>query len=222
MYSEPYIRYPLTSNNSLEKSLELINNSISNKKNDELFYNRLIHTTPTAKDSTIMPKTSFTTEESMEIAKQLGIDFTKEKFDLEQFKIGLDTELEHGRKYFPTNVTEDNPVITGKIALAHLREFPDYYTRLTKLEEEANAYWNVMNTKDYTPDQWVMYIEPLVKRALAEYNEGINLEHLFQEFILSGVLVGLGKKPQEAIEQVEQWEKTGQSQLLKQSKMKNN
>ncbi|MCY6372038.1 DUF5661 family protein [Clostridium ganghwense] len=172
-------------------------------------------------------KTSFTTEEASEIAKQLGIDFSKEKFDLEQFRMGLDTELEHGRKYFPTNVTEDDPIITGKIALAHLREFPDYYTRLTKLEEEAKAYWSTMtrhlfriNKDEYTPDQWVMYIEPLVQRALEEVKQGINLEHLFQEFILSGVLVGRGYTPQEAIEQVEIWENTGESKLLKESKMK--
>ena len=56
--------------------------------------------------------------------------------------MGLDTELEHGNKYYPTNVTNDNPLITAKIALAHLSEFPDYYTRLKKLEVEAKAYWS--------------------------------------------------------------------------------
>ena len=40
-----------------------------------------------------------------------------------------------------TNVTNDGPYITGRIALAHLNEFPDYYTRLKKLEEEAEAFW---------------------------------------------------------------------------------
>ncbi|GAA0076508.1 hypothetical protein UT300005_08860 [Clostridium sp. CTA-5] len=70
-----------------------------------------------------------------------------------------------------------------------------------------------------TPDDWVRYITPLVNRELAEAKAGINPEHLYQEFILAGVLVGLGKDPQEAIEQVEEWEKTGVSQLLAQSKM---
>ena len=91
-------------------------------------------------------KGSFTTAEAMEIANKLGIDFSKEKFDIEQFRMGLDTELEHGRKYNPTNITEDNPLLTAKIALAHLSEFADYYTRLKKLEEEAKAYWS---TKRY-------------------------------------------------------------------------
>lgn len=93
------------------------------------------------------PKGSFTTAEAMEIANKLGIDFSKEKFDLEQFRMGLNTELEHGRKYNPTNITEDNPLLTAKIALAHLSEFPDYYTRLKQLEEEAKAYWS---TKRYS------------------------------------------------------------------------
>lgn len=75
------------------------------------------------------------------------------------------------------------------------------------------------DTSKFVPDDWVNYIAPLVKRALAETKQGINQEHLYQEFILAGVLVGLGKTPQEAIEQVEDWEKTGKSQLLAKSKM---
>jgi hypothetical protein len=73
----------------------------------------------------------------------LGIDFNKEKFDLEQFRAGLDVELEHGTQNYLTNVTNDDPILTGKIALAHLNEIPDYYIRLKKLEEEGKAYWNL-------------------------------------------------------------------------------
>jgi rubrerythrin len=82
--------------------------------------------------------------------------------------------------------------------------------------------WNrgsMEDTSKFTPDDWVRYITPLVNRALTESKEGVNQEHLYQEFILSGVLVGLGKTPQEAIDQVEVWEKTGESQLLAKSKM---
>ena len=75
------------------------------------------------------------------------------------------------------------------------------------------------DTSNFTPDDWVKYITPLVNRALAEAKGGINPEHLYQEFILSGVLVGLGKKPQDAIEQVEEWEQNGTSKLLAMSKM---
>ncbi|MGN1029170.1 MAG: DUF5661 family protein, partial [Bacilli bacterium] len=87
-------------------------------------------------------KSNFTVAEATQIAKELSIDFKNEKFDIEQFRMGLDVELEHGRRSPLTNVTNDNPILTGKIALAHLKEFPDYYTRLKKLEKEAKAYWS--------------------------------------------------------------------------------
>lgn len=86
-----------------------------------------------------MPQKIFTTEQAKEIGEKLGIKW--DKYDVEQFRMGLDVELEHGIKYAidpnVTNVTNDDPLLTGKIALAHLNEFPDYYTRLYKMEEEA-------------------------------------------------------------------------------------
>ena len=54
----------------------------------------------------------------------------------------MDVELEHGTRSRETNVTGDDPVTTGRIALAHLREFPDYYTRLERMEADAEAYWS--------------------------------------------------------------------------------
>jgi hypothetical protein len=84
-------------------------------------------------------KRVFTTEQAKKIGEKLGI--TWDKYDVEQFRMGMDVELEHGRRDPHTNVTDDDPLITGKIALAHLNEFPDYYTRLEKMEEEADAYW---------------------------------------------------------------------------------
>ena len=71
--------------------------------------------------------------------EKLGIKW--DKYDVEQFRAGMDVELEHGRRDPHTNVTDDDPLTTGKIALAHLNEFPDYYTRLEKMEKEADAYW---------------------------------------------------------------------------------
>ena len=68
---------------------------------------------------------------------QLGIDWSNAPFDVEQFRMGMDVELEHGLHDRGTNVTDDDPITTGKIALAHLNEFPDYYTRLERMEEEA-------------------------------------------------------------------------------------
>jgi hypothetical protein len=78
-------------------------------------------------------------EEARQLGITLGIDW--KKIDLEQFRRGLEVELEHGARDPETNVTNDELTLTGKIAWAHLKEFPDYYTRLDKLEAEADAYW---------------------------------------------------------------------------------
>jgi len=85
-------------------------------------------------------KKHFTAEEAREIGEKLGIDWSE--FDVEQFRMGLDVELEHGKIDPHTNLTNDDPIMTGKIALAHLNEFSDYYTRLDKLEEEAKKNSN--------------------------------------------------------------------------------
>jgi hypothetical protein len=81
----------------------------------------------------------FTLAEAKRIGDALGIDWLA--FDVEQFLMGLKVELEHGTRETQTNVTDDDALITGKIALAHLKEFPDYYTRLSAMEKEADEYW---------------------------------------------------------------------------------
>ena len=80
-------------------------------------------------------KQTFTTEQAHETGNKLGIDWSR--FDVEQFRMGLDVELEHGLRDASTDVTGDDPILTGKITLAHLNEFADYYTRLAKMEREA-------------------------------------------------------------------------------------
>lgn len=84
-------------------------------------------------------KRRVTVEEAKQIGVAMGLDWTK--VDLSQFRRGLEVELEHGARDPETNVTNDDLTLTGKIALAHLREFRDYYTRLDKLEAEAEAFW---------------------------------------------------------------------------------
>lgn len=88
-------------------------------------------------------KKRFTSEEARRMGEMLGVDWGK--FDVEQFRSGMDVELEHGSIDPATNVTNDDPMLTGKIALAHLNEFPDYYTRLAKMEREAHAQWRKSN-----------------------------------------------------------------------------
>jgi hypothetical protein len=81
---------------------------------------------------------SFTTEQARAVGTEIGIDWASAPFDVEQFRSGMDVELEHGLHDVLTNVTDDDPITTGKIALAHLNEFPDYYTRLQRMEHEAD------------------------------------------------------------------------------------
>lgn len=81
----------------------------------------------------------FALEEASAVAAAIGIDFEKVAFDLEQFRRGMEVELEHGLHDPVTNVTNDDPIMTGKIAWAHLREFPDYYDRLDRMEAEAEG-----------------------------------------------------------------------------------
>ena len=76
-----------------------------------------------------------TPEEAKRIGDAIGVDWAR--FDLEQFRAGMDVEFEHGAHDPQTDVTHDDPLLTGKIALAHLKEFPDYYVRLERMEDEA-------------------------------------------------------------------------------------
>ena len=85
------------------------------------------------------PKKQFSAEEAKKVGESIGIDWSK--FDVEQFRMGMDVELEHGSINANTNVTNDDPLVTGKIALAHLNEFPDYYTRLDAMEKEADKFF---------------------------------------------------------------------------------
>ena len=85
-----------------------------------------------------------TTEEARRVGDAIGVDW--QRFDLEQFRAGMDVELEHGSHDPQTNVTDDDPILTGKIALAHMKEFPDYYTRLERMEREAERDWTARKT----------------------------------------------------------------------------
>jgi len=80
-----------------------------------------------------------TSEQAKKIGENLGVNWSR--FNIQQFKKGMSVELEHGIRDSVTNVTNDDLLLTGKIALAHLKEFPDYYIRLEKMEKEAEKYW---------------------------------------------------------------------------------
>ncbi|HEY4346940.1 MAG TPA: DUF5661 family protein [Gaiellaceae bacterium] len=81
-----------------------------------------------------------TSEEARQVGDEIGVDWSR--FDLEQFRLGMDVEFEHGSHDPQTDVTHDDPIVTGKIALAHMKEFADYYERLERMEAEAERYWS--------------------------------------------------------------------------------
>lgn len=90
-----------------------------------------------------MARKSFSTDEAKEIGEAIGVDWSV--IPLDEFRRGLSVELEHGAHDAQTDVTGDDLMVTGKIALAHLKEFPDYYARLEKMEADAEDYWSKRN-----------------------------------------------------------------------------
>jgi uncharacterized protein DUF5661 len=90
----------------------------------------------------VSARKSFTTDEAERFGSEIGIDWATAPFDVEQFRMGMDVELEHGLRDPGTNVSDDDPHVTARIALAHLNEFPDYYTRLDRMEEDARRHWS--------------------------------------------------------------------------------
>jgi hypothetical protein len=91
-----------------------------------------------------MSESRRTSEEARRVGDAIGVDWSR--FDLEQFRAGMDVEYEHGSHDPQTDLTGDDPIITGKIALAHMKEYPDYYERLERLEREAEAQWSAKRT----------------------------------------------------------------------------
>jgi len=86
-------------------------------------------------------KKQFSAEQARAAGELIGIDWGTSRFDVDQFRMGMDVELEHGKRDLDTNVTGDDVATTAKIARAHLNEYPDYYSRLAIMEAEAKAYW---------------------------------------------------------------------------------
>jgi len=82
-----------------------------------------------------------TTDDAAAALAAAGIDISDERYGLEAVRDGMNVELEHGSRFPDLDVSGDDPVITVKIALAHLREFPDYYERLAIMEREGEAAW---------------------------------------------------------------------------------
>lgn len=235
----PYTNNSMMINSSqLDEALEGVAKAVQGEREDELFYDYLITVAPTKEEKDIIASIRDDERRHNMLFRQIYKDFTgmevpmgkEENFEkpnsyLEGIKKALFGELKAIEKYreirkgLPMRIYKD---ILFDIITDEIKHSAKYNYLFTLNKEMSTEVVNKNTTQDkskFTPDDWVRYITPLVNRALAEAKEGINPEHLYQEFILSGVLVGLGKSPQEAIQQVEDWEKTGESQLLAKSKM---
>ena len=238
MYIMPRAENPMIYNPQLQKALVEVKEAVQGEREDELFYDYLISVAPTREEKDIIGSIRDDERKHNRLFRKIYKDFTgmevppagedtfeKPKSYLEGIKKALFGELRAVEKY--RAIRRDLPmgpyrdvlfdIITDEIK--HSSKYNYLFTLNSSLNIPSMNRGMVQDTSKFTPDDWVRYITPLVTRALAEAKEGINPEHLYQEFILSGVLVGLGKTPQEAIEQVEQWERDGTSQLLAKSKM---
>ena len=222
----------------LQEALEAVKEAVQGERNDELFYDYLISMAPTRDEKGIIA--SIRDDERMHnrLFRKIYKNFTgieipsigEEVFErplsyIDGIRKALFGELRAVEKYrairraLPMGPYRDIlfDIITDEIK--HASKYNYLFTLNSNINPLPLSRSPVQDTSKFTPDDWVRYITPLVTRALAEAKAGINPEHLYQEFILSGVLVGQGKTPQEAIEQVEQWESNGTSQLLAKSKM---
>ncbi|MBU3227351.1 ferritin-like domain-containing protein [Clostridium algidicarnis] len=222
----------------LQVALEGVKKAVQGEREDELFYDYLISVAPTTEQKDILISIRDDERRHNALFRKIYKDFTgvevppggEETFEkptsyIEGIKKALFGELRAVEKYrdirsaLPIGPYRDVlfDIITDEIK--HSSKYNYLFTLNSNMNAKAMDKDPAQDTSKFTPDDWVRYITPLVNRALAEAKEGINPEHLYQEFILSGVLVGLGKNPQEAIEQVELWERDGTSELLLKSKM---
>lgn len=236
----PYMNYSMMHNNALQNSLTLVKEAVSGEREDELFYDYLISVAPSKEEKDIiasirdderkhnvMFRRIYKAFTGMDIPARGEENFQKPSSYLDGIKRALFGELKAVEKYreirkgLPIGPYRDIlfEIITDE--LKHASKYNYLYTT-NIMSMNMGSQSGMSQTPDlskYSPDELVKYITPLVNRALAESKAGINMEHLFQEFILSGLLVGLGKKPMDAIEDVEKWEKTGESKILVASKM---
>lgn len=239
MYIAPGAQNPMMYNPQLQEALEGVKEAVKGEREDELFYDYLISVAPSEEEKEIITSIRDDERRHNKIFRQIYKDFTgkeippgneetfeKPKSYLDGIKKALFGELKAVEKYrairrgLPGGPYKDIlfDIITDEIK--HAAKYNYLFTLNRTMDIQPGSRMEAqVDTSKFTPDDWVRYITPLVNRALAEAKAGINPEHLYQEFILSGVLVGLGRTPQEAIDQVEKWEQTGESQLLAKSKM---
>jgi rubrerythrin len=225
-------------NRNLKQAIILIEDAVQGEREDQLFYEYLITQAPTQEEKDIIASIRDDEVKHNKLFRQLykeltgkevksknGEEFVQPGSYLDGIKQALFGELKAVEKYRTIHQGLNRQhhrdvlfeIITDEIK--HASKYNFLYT-LNRTEATAGREHrqNIAMTDHSIPDQWLQYLQPLVTNALKEVNEGINLTHLFQEYILAGVLVGNKYSVQQAIDQVEKWEKSGESKLLQQSK----
>jgi rubrerythrin len=248
-YMNPQQQQTSGQQQALQLSLQLIKEAVAGEREDQLFYEYLISVAPTNEEKLIIAsirdderrhnrlfRKIYKDLTGQEVPQAAGEEFQRPRTYKDGLVKALFGELAAVEKYrvirqgLPNTYFRDIlfNIITDEIK--HSAKYNYLFTlnsqpsssRSPETEISAQMQTQTETQTQSTADQWVMYIDPLVKRALKESEERKNLTYLFQEFILSGVLVGQGFTPEEAFEIVEKWEKNGESQLLKRSKMLGN
>jgi rubrerythrin len=248
-YTNPQQQQTSGQQQALQLSLQLIKEAVAGEREDQLFYEYLISVAPTNEEKLIIAsirdderrhsrlfRKIYKDLTGKEVPQAAGEEFQRPRTYKDGLVKALFGELAAVEKYrvirqgLPNTYYRDIlfNIITDEIK--HSAKYNYLFTlnsqpgssRIPETEIPAQMQTQTETQTQSTADQWVMYIDPLVKRALKESEERNNLTYLFQEFILSGVLVGQGFTPEEAFELVEKWGKNGESQLLKRSKMLGN
>lgn len=232
--------YQMSNKTQLLGELERLKQAVQGEIEDALFYNYLISKALTSEEKVII---SAIKEEELRHSKQLeGIyrDFTgmeiqteeEENFEIpnsyqEGIKNALFDELRDVVKYrvIRSNLPEGQykdilfNIITDELMHAsmfnYLLTLNSNMKNLSMSESLMGRYTTGYHTGNFTLDDWSEYIIPLLNRAQLEARGNNNPENLYRKYILAGILLGLGMNPQEAIEQIEEWKKSGSSKLLR-------
>ena len=220
---------------ALQRSLELIAEAVQGEKEDRVFYEYLISVAPTKEDQEII--TSIRNDEVKHnlLFKKIYQDFTGQQVQEapdeefiapasyeEGLRQALFGELRAVEKYreirkgLPQRYYRDIVFDILTDELKHASKYNFLYT-----DQRFSSVGQVQKANMKSPDEWIKYTDYLVDEAQEDVKKGVNLEHIFQEFILMGVLVGQGYAPKQAYETVEAWERTGESKILQTSKRMN-
>lgn len=243
-YMNPYMNCSSYGMDFTEKAfntaLGFIVEAVQDERADELRYDYLLSVAPTQEEKDIIAsirddernhrkwyRDIYKYYTGEEIENKEDVEFEEPSSYLDGISKAVFGELGALEKYryiregLPDRIYRDIILRIFTDEMKHATKYNYILSKNALAKDVSNiAITSTAVKTSFSPDQWVMYIDPLVQKALEEVKEGINLEHLFQEYILSGVLVGLGQSPEQAINKVEEWEKTGESKLLEQSKTK--